>query len=259
MRRRAFLATGLAAVTAGCVSGGDDELGVSTLGAIPDASTTEAGLAPDRVDESPDDVDLDSMERFTQHDVEIPLVPIEVAYDWYRTGSARFVDARSEAAFEAERVTGAVVSPARDGLEENDLTETWDPTERSVTYCGCPHSLSTSRAAGMVMEGHEAVFAIDEGFNPWIEQYPTSTGDADSQRSAPMTVVGQVDAAYAGEEVWVRHDATDQRYPGQVGADGSFEVTFAFYDVETDDQLTVDTPEWTRTGTVAEQTDSTPR
>lgn len=286
MRRRAFLATGLAAVTAGCLSGDDEpggggdgtepgnasggtefqepdftaEPNEALPGEAPDPSASTAGLAP--VPEAVDapGVDVGSLPTYDPYEESVPLLPVDAAYAWYQRRDARFVDARSLTSYENNRVTGAVQSPAPDvrrgePLPDDDPVSSWDETERIVTYCRCPHHLSGQRASELRAEGRHA-FAIDEGFGEWMNRgYPTASGSNQRQLVAQRHVSGRVDPSHAGEFVYVRDASSDQVEPGVVGEDGTFRVEFYFVDVDADDEITVETPAWSRTAPLADLTD----
>lgn len=252
MRRRAFLTTaavGVLGSAAGCLGGGP---GPRNLGSAPDPSVSEAGLAPDPEEVPAPDADPDSFETLSVEGTEVALVPLEVARAWYHRREARFVDARSQRAYEAVHIHGAVLSTAPDGVAD-DPTEAWPSEERIVTYCACPHHLSTARGATLREEGHEAVFAIDEGFEPWVRNgYPIEGEDAEEFVRAEWTVSGRVGAEHAGQRVELRHEPSGQREPGPIADDGSFEVTAKFVGVEDATPVTLETPAFERTGPIGD-------
>lgn len=260
MHRRTLLASGLAlagaTTTAGCLGqdGDDGDDGG-------DEPAPEPGFALEPEDVPAPDVDVDALERNTDNAEPVPLLPIEAAYDWYRRRDARFVDARSLTAYEAGHVAGAVHSPAPTGYSEDDPVDDWPDDERIVTYCTCPHHYSTARASSLLQSGHEAVFAIDEGFRPWEQNgYPVASSDGgQAVLGEARTIRGRVDSAYAGELARVRHEPTGQREPAEISADGSFQTTIYFVDVDAGSPLTVETPAWTETAPLSAWVDETVR
>ncbi|GAB3687251.1 hypothetical protein GCM10028857_20140 [Salinarchaeum chitinilyticum] len=268
MHRRSFLAKGVAVsatagLLAGCIGslGGSDGNGKADveIGVAPDPSITEAGLAPETADVPAPGVEVDALETNTDNAEAVPLLPIDAAYDWYRRRDARFVDARKGMAqYEHSHVAGAVFSPAPNGFEDSDPTDAWPEAERIVTYCGCPHHLSSQRASSLIANGHEAVFALDEGFAEWFERdYPMRSSNGAVSLAEQRVVSGAVDPSYAGEFVDLRHEPTGQVEPAKIGADGSFDVSFRFVDVDAESVLTLETPAWTRSGTLAGLTSGT--
>jgi rhodanese-related sulfurtransferase len=269
MNRRSFLATGVgsiagATLVAGCIGGilgSEGGSGDRTLpGTTPDQERSRAGLAPNPESVDPTPIDVDGLDTTETFGIEVPLLPIDVAYDWYRPQEARFVDARGLSQYEASHVSGAVHSPAPSGYETDDPTEAWQQSGRIVTYCTCPHHLSSERAAVLIDAGYEAVFALDEGFGEWYDrEYPMGTSNASTTIGPLRRVSGSVDPAYAGERVQLHHAASEQREPAVIEGDGSFEVTFRFVEVESEDTLILETPAGTRRGTVAEMVEETAR
>lgn len=231
MRRRTFLASSALAVTsvAGCLgdgggSGGDEPSG-----------------------------DDGSFETIAVEGEQVPLAPIEVTYDWYEAGTARFADARGQGQYDDAHVEGAVWSPAPDG-RENDPVEEWPTDERIVCYCGCPHHLSSLRASSLIAAGYEEVYVIDEGFGEWLKRkYPVE--GARVEKRAPARVIrGRSDASFAGEPVYATHQPSDQREANFVGDDGRYELTLHFSDVTDDSEIRIDAPDYTVIAPLSELT-----
>jgi rhodanese-related sulfurtransferase len=274
VNRRRFISTvgvGLAAGVAGC-SGGDSTPtddggdGISPAGSAPfehpgtlsttftvngDYPTDDSpanGRPPDFADQpaSPD-ADPSSFGTLSVNDETVRLAPIDVVRWWYRRSEARFVDARGLDQYERAHVYGAVSSPAQANSEGGGI-EGWPFEDRVVTYCGCPHHLSSIRAAGLQKVGFENVHALDEGFigreNSWYNRdYPmagTAFG-AESQASVQQwTISGSVDSQYAGEYVWA--SAGRQYEAAPVQSDGSYRLHLKFADVSPETPIEVRTP-----------------
>ncbi|WP_336001308.1 rhodanese-like domain-containing protein [Halorientalis halophila] len=227
MERRRFLgAVGAAAVVAGCLGGSNEK-----------PATSEEGY-----------------ETISKGGTEVPLVPIDTAYDWFEGESVTFADARSRTAYNSSHVEGAVLSPAPDGQPNNDPLAETPADRRIVTYCACPHSLSSSRAATLIQNDYEAVYALDEGFREWVDQeYPTAGSQAQA-RLGDYRVRGETDPADAGETVWARHRPTGQREPTEIAADGSYELHLPFVEVTPDSTVAVETPSYTVDAPLSELT-----
>ena len=184
----------------------------------------------------------------------VPLAPLADVAEWYEDGDAHFVDTRSQEEFDELRIEGSVFSPAEDGLDEDDPAEDWAADETIVTYCVCPHTLAGLRAGSLIDDGYDEVYALDEGFQAWIdEEYPIA-GETVSGSLPAYEVSGRTDSAYAGEYVWVREPDTGQREPGEIEPDGSYELTLHFVGVDDDTPLVLETPSETAELTLAELT-----
>lgn len=109
---------------------------------------------------------------------DVPLVPTDDAYDWYENDdTVIFVDTRIEEQYEDLRISGAVFSPAADGLDENDPLDDVEKDTKIVTYCVCPHTLAGSRGAHLMENGYTNVYALDAGLQDWADRgYPMESG-----------------------------------------------------------------------------------
>jgi rhodanese-related sulfurtransferase len=193
---------------------------------------------------NPESYDTLSRETTDGTTVEVPLIPIEDAYYLYARGEARFVDARSETGYDVQHVFGSVLSPAPDGRRADPPSD-WDTQAPVVTYCHCPHHLSSLRAADLLDSGFQQVYAIDEGFQAWLDRnYPLAGSDT-SRDYTVRTVRGQTDASDAGETAWTIHAPTDQVEATEIESDGSYEMELKFVQVDADSVVQVETPSYT--------------
>lgn len=171
MNRRTYLsaiASGTALI-AGCSSSSSDPNREAT---DPDPSVSEAGLAPNPIDLPEREIDKSRFETYTASNdagTSVQGVPLDVAYYWYNTRKARFVDARTTSQFEEHHIEGAVLSQAPSGGSSDPVSD-WGKTERIVTYCTCPHHLSGIRAGNLIENGFSGAYALWPGFEPWAEK-----------------------------------------------------------------------------------------
>ena len=197
--------------------------------------------------ESPN-VDPDALETLSVNGETVKLLPIDAARAWYLRAEARFVDARGERQYTRSHLYGSVLSPAQQNSVGGGI-EGWDTDERVVAYCGCPHHLSSLRAAGLQKAGFEDVYVIDEGFVEWSDQsYPmagTRFGDGGSAELSEWQIDGEVDSKHAGEYAWATVDRQYEAAP--IGDDGGFSIHLRFSDVDADTPVRVSTPAFTRT------------
>lgn len=193
---------------------------------------------------TPAGVESADFDTLTVESVEVPLVPVDVAYVWYRRGEARFADARGPAQFERSHVYGAVLSPAPEGGDDDPVAD-WPKSDRIVCYCGCPHHLSSLRAATLIGKGYERVGVVDEGFWAWADRgYPVAGTEVES-RPVAYVVRGRTDSAFAGDTAWARHEPTGQREAAAIAADGEFALELHFADVTPASVVRVWTPGYT--------------
>lgn len=270
-RRRAFLATCGAVLggTAGCLGDGGTE-GSSTPADVEDENPDD-GYAPESFvpEESPDAVDFDpsSFDTVETYGIQVPLVPADVAYNWFQRREARFADARYVKQYTTSHVVGAVLSPAPNGsIPENaesgferdgDPVADWPEGDRIVTYCGCPHHLSSQRAATLLDSGYESVYAIDEGFfEGWQNQdRPTTGGGGGTTQAQIYEVRGETAPADAGQYARVVDADRTQQEAAPIDDDGSYRMELHFSDLSEDSLLTVQTPSYEVTRTLAQVTE----
>lgn len=215
------------------------------------------GLAGCLGDTNTDAANEFDYETTTTDDVAVPLVPLADVIEWYRNEDAVFADARDRTAYEAARIAGAVFSPAPDGQDGDDPLAGLSTETRIVTYCGCPHHLSTLRGASLIRDGFVHTYAIDEGFVAWRDAgYPVEGSDV-AERPTPYRIAGRTDAAHAGDLAWARHEPSGQREAAPIGDDGRFTLHVRFHDVTPEERISLSTPAGEVTGrldTLAETT-----
>lgn len=230
---------GSVAVLGGCLGGTPSSDGTETNGTVTDE--TDGYPPPSETTPEPRSIDPDSFERLTVEGTSVPLAPIDAVYHWYRRRAARFADARGESAYRTSHIRGAVLSPAPDG-GESDVVGRWPTDARIVCYCGCPHHLSSLRAASLVDAGYEDVYVIDEGFWAWHDRGYPMAGDDVSAEPALREIVGRVDPTHAGETAWAWHEPSGQREATGIDEGGRYRLELRFADVELDSTILVETP-----------------
>jgi rhodanese-related sulfurtransferase len=198
-------------------------------------------------------VDPDSFETLDVNGETVRLAPIDIVERWYRRGEIRVVDARGLEQYEQAHVYGAVLSPAQRDSVGGGI-DGWPSDDRVVTYCRCPHHLSSIRAAGLQKAGFEEVYAIDEGFGVWAERSYPMAGRAftsDNQASVQQwSIDGSVDSRYAGEYVWATVDRQYEAAPVQ--SDGRYQLHLQFTGVSPETLVRVQTPTRTLEGPLGE-------
>ncbi|UVE52113.1 rhodanese-like domain-containing protein (plasmid) [Haloferax larsenii] len=188
--------------------------------------------------------------------VEVPLVSIEDAYYWYARGEARFVDSRSETNHDVSHIFGSVLSPAPDG-RAYDPTEDWNKADRVVTYCQCPHYLSSLRAAALLNAGFEEVYAIEEGYEAWLDRdYPLAGSDT-SYTYDVRTIDGKTSQGDANGTVWAFHPPTGQVEATKIDSDGSYTLELRFVQVDAQSTIQIETPSYAIQAPLGEVTSGT--
>jgi rhodanese-related sulfurtransferase len=266
MNRRAFLgagATALAAGLAGCSAlGGSGAAAVDHPGTLDQEFVANAdlpadddpadGYAPAYGDPGQMAVD-ESRFRSTETNGEtVTLVPVDVIRYWHQTANARFVDARGLDQYTTSHIYGAVLSPATRDSSGGGI-QNWSKDDRIVCYCGCPHHLSSLRAAGLQKARYSNVYVFDEGFYEWRDRDLPMRGQSFENRQARV-VEGEVDARYAGDYAWAETTDTGQREAAPIRDDGSFELHLRFAGMTDEMPIRVQTPAFEVTRPLGELT-----
>lgn len=243
MNRRTFLATTVAAATAGATAG------CLGFGDSPSAGSGDGDGYPSdgQIDSPPDerDVDESSFRTLETDGEQITLVPVDVAHYWWGRKEARFADARGEKQFTTSHVAGAVLSPA--GADwDGDPVKDWPTDDRIICYCGCPHHLSSIRAADLQKNGFTNVAVIDEGYWEWHRQgYPVAGEDPGWAPYESWEISGEVDPRHAGDYAWAFHEPSSQQEAAPIQSSGAFTLDVKFSDVSDSTPITLRTPAWT--------------
>lgn len=199
-------------------------------------------------------INPDEFETLSRSGFEIKLVPTDVAYYWYARQEARFADARSESEFDVSHVFGAVLSPAGDGrVMPDDPVLEWPKDQRIITYCDCPHHLSSLRAASLKNKGYEKVYALDEGFSAWREQNFPLAGNDVGRVPETRVIEGEVPGTTGDETAWAYHVNSNQREATQI-RNGQYELELKFVNVTDSSKIRIETPAYTLTDTLGRLT-----
>lgn len=212
---------------------------------LPEDTNPDDGYPPE-FDDQPESMDYSASNWGTHSEVvedmayEIPIVPLEVAYNLYARREARFIDARVEAGYEVSHVLGAVRSlPGQ--TSGSDPTSDWNTSDPVIIYCHCPYHNAFRRAAQLRYAGFENVYALANGYQAWkVADHPTAGGGVPSSATT-WTIEGESNAS-EGEVAYVYHNESDQVAGTTVESDGSFTLEFAFASIAGSDTVTVGTP-----------------
>jgi rhodanese-related sulfurtransferase len=271
MNRRAFLgasATAFATALAGCLSSstnsdptpikhpGNLETQFNANMDLPEIQDPADGYPPE-YGQAPDERSIDESQfgSTTTNGEEVALAPIEVAHYWHQRKEARFVDARGLDQYKRAHIYGAVSSPAVEESRGGGIAD-WPKDTRIVAYCGCPHHLSSIRAAGLQKVGYSNVYVIDEGFGEWhANEYPMRGTDFSEPSKA--VIQGKVAPDYAGEYAWATHEPSGQQEAAPIAEDGTFALHLKFSGMNGEMPIHVSTPEFEVTRPLGKLTDST--
>lgn len=225
---------------------------------LPEDTNPDDGLPPE-FDDQPEAMDYSTSsfdvrtETIDGNTYDVPVVPLDVAYNLYARREARFVDARYQEGYDISHVFGAVRS-----LQQSDdgPIQDWDQSETVIAYCHCPYHNAVRRGAQMLAAGFEEVFALENGFQAWkVAGHPTE-GDGVPSSATTRTVEGESDAE-SGDVAYIYHLSTDQVAGTEIESGGSYTIEFAFADAAGSDDIAVGTPDYEVSGTLSAATSGT--
>lgn len=160
----------------------------------------------------------------------VPLLSAEFAKAFFDQKKALFIDVRGREAYNVEHIQGAIdlsLKEIQNGLIPDGPKDQW-----IITYCACPHSMSSQAAAVLIRKGFKNVYVLDEGFLYWKEKGWPLGGSADPNKPLRMmNIRGRAPGIQAGMAVYAAHTASDQLETGETKADGYFELHLPFYGV----------------------------
>ena len=139
-----------------------------------------------------------------------------------------------------------------------DATDDWRKSGgKVVTYCHCPHHLSSLRAASLLANGFDEVYAIDEGFQAWLDRnYPLAGSDT-SRDYTVRTIEGKTSRSDAGETAWAFHPQTDQVEATEIDSDGSYTLELKFVQIDAQSTIQIETPSYAIQAPLGELTSGT--
>jgi hypothetical protein len=130
----------------------------------------------------------------------------------------------------------------------------WPKDDRIITYCDCPHHLSSLRAASLKSRGFRKVYALDEGFSSWRERNFPLAGEDVGRVPETRVVEGEVPYRHRGETAWAYHTDSDQREATIIADDASYELEIKFVNLTADSTIRVETPAYSLTAPIGDLT-----
>jgi len=102
----------------------------------------------------------------------VPAAEVKAALD--AENRMVLIDARPTADYLTGHIEGAVSLPFYD---VSTVAEILPKDVTYITYCGCPHAVSTQAANALLMADFENVGVLDEGYYFWVDQdWPIEVG-----------------------------------------------------------------------------------
>jgi rhodanese-related sulfurtransferase len=110
-------------------------------------------------------------EEDASHGFSAPVITLDTAAEYFNRAAAVFADARSETAYQAGHIEGALhLDPNRfDAWSERVFSEV-DPDAVIITYCDGEHcTLGQQLAKRLTWLGYDKVYYLQNGWSRWTD------------------------------------------------------------------------------------------
>ena len=147
-------------------------------------------------------------------------------------------DVRDKKSFDEGHIEGALNMPlpivaenVKDIPKESEI----------VTYCGCPHHLSSIGAEHLTNLGYKDVKVLDEGFWFWKDhKYPMTVSDNVKSQISQLSFEGKLfksDKPYSNVDIYLKHEKSGQLEAARTDKDGNYKIHFHIYDYKEKDNF----------------------
>lgn len=138
------------------------------------------------------------------------------------------VDVRGKGSYDESHIQGAVL---KELSITADAAKSIPKDALIVTYCGCPHHLSSIGAEQLTNLGYKNVKVLDEGFIYW-KDHNMPLSKISKSPITQMSVAGFLlknKKPLANVDIYLRHDKTGQMEATRTNKDGSYKMNFHLY------------------------------
>lgn len=147
-------------------------------------------------------------------------------------------DVRGQMSYDESHIKGALskpipITPALVmGIEKNS---------KIVTYCGCPHHLSSIAAEQLTQMGYKDVHVLDEGFWYWKDhKYPLEEGKSTKAKVSELNLSGNLMKAglpVVNKDIYIKHIKTGQLEATRTDSKGFYKMKFHIYNYANNDEF----------------------
>lgn len=145
------------------------------------------------------------------------------------------LDVRGDTSYKESHIVGAISAPLP--ITE-DTVKDIPKFSTIVTYCGCPHHLSSIGAEQLTNLGYRNVSVLDEGFWYWKDhKYPLETSNSNSEITE-MTFEGTLmkdNKPVSDADIYLKHEKSGQLEATRTDQNGYYKMTFHIYNYQKND------------------------
>lgn len=145
------------------------------------------------------------------------------------------IDVRGKVAYDEAHIKGALLKD----LPITAETSKGIPKDAHiVTYCGCPHHLSSIGAEQLTNLGFKDVHVLDEGYVFWKDnKYPLSKDPSDTKEISISGVLLKNKKPFSNVDIFLKHESTGQMEATRTAKDGSYKMIFHIYKYKDKDKF----------------------
>lgn len=148
------------------------------------------------------------------------------------------IDVRGQMSYDEGHIKGAIAR----GLPITPESVANIPKDAHVvTYCGCPHHLSSIGAEQLTNMGYKDVHVLNEGFWYWKDHnFPMEVAENSKSKITEMSVAGVLmkDGKPLGNtDIYMKHVKTGQLEAEKTDKDGKYKMNFHLYNYQKNDEF----------------------
>ncbi|GIW21544.1 MAG: hypothetical protein KatS3mg068_0551 [Candidatus Sericytochromatia bacterium] len=145
-------------------------------------------------------------------------------------------DVRNDLSYKEGHIKGAKSLPLP---LTADMVKDIPKNSEIVTYCGCPHHLSSIAAEQLENLGYRNVRVLDEGYWYWKDKnYPLEVSQDFQSKIAYLKISGKVlkdNKPLSNVDLYIKHNKSGQLEAVKTKNDGSYTIDFHIYNYNKND------------------------
>jgi len=145
-------------------------------------------------------------------------------------------DVRNDLSYQEGHIKGAKLLPIP---ITSDMVKDIPKNSEIVTYCGCPHHLSSIGAEQLENLGYRNVKVLDEGYWYWKDKnYPLEVSKEYQSKITHLKISGKVlkdNKPLSKVDLYMKHDRSGQLEAVKTKEDGSYTIEFHIYNYNKND------------------------
>jgi rhodanese-related sulfurtransferase len=124
-----------------------------------------------------------------------------------------------------------------------DMVKDISKSAEIITYCGCPHHLSSIGAEQLENLGYKNVRVLEEGYWYWKDKkYPIEVSKEYQSKVTHLKISGKVlkeSKPLSNIDLYIKHDKTGQLEAARTKKDGSYTIDFHIYNYSKNDSFSI--------------------